>query len=199
MTTLEEEPMERQPAETLLPEQPTRLLGNVALQGEPQDLCDSILQHAVETDVQTPQDFSTLLHTSLVAKVQAVNRRHHRTSNTSVIDQKRVQDALADYYLLFPEANAVQDNPPTNQAHRHYLTTHAQNAQSNMYTYPEINLLLRLETDFREQAGEAVANAAVGLLAAYGWAIRADYGATRIDLFRAAGKTHLLANKRKQR
>jgi hypothetical protein len=203
MTALEEDPFtstEQRYAETPLAEHPTRLLGEMAIQAEPQDLCDSILNIAITAEVQTPADFSSLLHTVLLNKVRRANEQNHRTTDAGVVNPQRVQDALADYYLVFPGANTPQDSPPTNKAHRQHLTTHAQNAQSHLYSSPEINLLLRLETDLREQAGDPVANAALDLLAAYGWAIRGGngYAEARLALYRSAGKSQMLANKRPQ-
>lgn len=203
MTALEEEPMpvERRASETPLPEQSTRFLGNVALETPPEDLCDSILQIAAENGVQTPAEFNTFLHAVLVSKVQIANRRNGRPENAAIVNPQRVTNALADYYSLFTgDYGSEEGAKKMETARTEHLAFHGENARSHMYT-PEINYVLNLEPKFRERAGDQVGDAALELLAAYGWAIRGGngYAAARIDLFRKTEKTHLLANKRKPR
>ena len=203
MTTLEEEPhipTGDRLAETPLAEQSVRLLGGTAIELEsmPQDLCYSVLRQAVDSGVQTPAEFSTLIHSTLAGSVRATNKERGRPDNAFIVNQQRVKVALADYYTVFQEANTPQYTPPTNKTHRQHIITYAQEAKGRIYSHPEIMLLVRLEDDLRTRAGEAEGNVAAELLAAYGMALQPNFRTARIDLYRSRGLSHILAQERKQ-
>ncbi len=204
MTTLEEEPPMGDRLETRLPErvvaeQSTRLLGGVALEGRPQDLCDSVLHMAVETNVQTPEDFNSLLHTVLLGKVRSTNDRHPGvTRDTGIVKPERVQNALTDYYTVFPEALTPGETNEPSKIRQQHLATYLRIAEIHRRSHPEIDLLFRLEADLRDRAGNSVANAVLELGAAYGWATCPNYAEIGIDLYRITGKSQLRANKRPQ-
>lgn len=200
MTTLKEEPMpmERPASEIPLPERSTRLLGNVAIEGQPQDLCDSVLHMAIETDIQTPEAFNALLHTVVLTTIQRKNRKDGQPENRFVVNPQRVETALADYYRVFPEANTVEGLDSSDRIHTTHINTYTAQAQSHR-GYREISLLLQLQADLRDKAGTQAATAAHHLLAAYGMALRPDFRAARVDLYRSKNMSHVLANERKQR
>jgi hypothetical protein len=161
-----------------------RLLGAVAVNEQPTNLFEVIVRDTDSYERDDTQLFASRIHAVLNTRLQSINTRNGLPTHQHMVNHRRVVGALSDYYNVFknwPSRIAPQHREAQRQAH---LREQIGYAYDNKDMYPEIRLLIQLESDLRTQASELAGDTALELLAAYGWATRPDYVAVRMTLMR---------------
>lgn len=163
----------------------------------PKTLYDTLIAYTAEqalaADSLTLPDtplFAQLTHQVLSERLKAASTHHGYPEETRRINPDRVTRSLDTYFKAFAACYSSDGQPADayiekqRQAHLRENIAQAYTVQS---FHPQINWLLRIEETLRQASLEVAADATLDLLAAYGWATRSDYEATRLRLLRQTG------------